>query len=404
MAFQDKNSLGLNPLQIMRVVTMLKIQALFTAVVAAACLLAQPAGALTEEEKTAKLKALRETIEQVKQELDKVKNNRSDMLEALEQSEQRIQELRKKVDHLEGELGQKQTELHDLRRDKELLTQQKKQQTQAAAAHLNAAYRLGEQSSLRMLLNQQDPAGVSRNLKYFQYMVTARQEKVGVLLGTLSALAQVEPKIERTVAALAAQRQTLAHEQQALQSQRAERQKLLSQIEHTLASKDAELHNLEQNRSELQKVVSQIRQVVDKFTPAETGAPFASLKGALPWPAQGRVVRSYGSERVKGKLRWQGMLIGAAAGAPVRAVHTGRVVFADYLRGQGLLVIIDHGAGFMSLYAHNDALYTKLGAQVAAGEQIATVGASGGQTAAGLYFELRYKGEPTNPHQWLKRA
>jgi len=135
----------------------------------------------------------------------------------------------------------------------------------------------------------------------------------------------------------------------------------------------------------------------------ENSASFASLKGKLPWPTDGRVLRNYGTPRVSDKMRWQGLLIGGNEGSPVRAVHHGRIVFSDYLRGQGLLLIIDHGAGYLTLYAHNQALYKELGEWVEAGELVAALGNSGGQQTAALYFELRHNGEPTNPKRWFKR-
>lgn len=132
--------------------------------------------------------------------------------------------------------------------------------------------------------------------------------------------------------------------------------------------------------------------------------PFKELKGKLPWPTQGKIIKQFGSARATNKVRWQGLMIASDEGAPVHAVHHGRVVFADYLRGHGLLLIIDHGDSFLSLYAHNQMLYKEIGDWVSAGEEIATVGQSGGQDQAGLYFELRHQGKPTNPNSWLKKS
>lgn len=361
--------------------------------------------ALTEAEKQAKLEDLRATIEQVKKELENVKSNRNDILKDLEKSETKIGELDKKVEELKSELNDKQSSLRKLRNDKEQLATVKKQQTQAAGAHLNAAYRLGNQSNVKLLLNQQEPASVARNLKYFDYIVNARNTKISELLKTLADLNQLEPQIEQQVIGIQNRRERLLEQERNLVATQKKRAATLKKLESALANQGAKLDSLQQSRSDLESVVTHVTEISDDFMiPGPNSAPFASLKGKLPWPTHGKVLRSYGSERVKGKLRWQGMLISANVGDPVQAIHAGRVVFSDYLRGQGLLIIVDHGAGFMSLYAHNQALYKQLGDWVQAGEQIATVGLSGGQTTASLYFELRVNGEPTNPHGWLKRA
>jgi septal ring factor EnvC (AmiA/AmiB activator) len=137
--------------------------------------------------------------------------------------------------------------------------------------------------------------------------------------------------------------------------------------------------------------------------PVETDEPFASLKGKLTWPVQGRLAGDYGQPRGTGTVKWNGVLLETAAGTPVRAVYHGRVAFADWLPGLGLLVIVDHGGGYMSLYGHNEALLKESGDWVEPGEAIAQVGDTGGQSRAGLYFEIRYNGEPVNPHAWIGR-
>ncbi len=374
-------------------------------VVALALLLAfSSASALTEEERQAKLEALRATIEQVQKELDNVKSNRSDIMKALEDSESKMGELNEKVKKLQSELDNKQSHLKTLRQDKEALSHVKKQQSQAASAQLNAAYRLGNQSSIKLLLNQKSPGDVTRNLKYFDYIVRARNAKITALVDTLRTLNQLEPRIASEVDAISAKTLRLEREQDHLKAQQQARQKSLTQLEALLSQHGVRLEALQQDQSQLQTVVTRVASAARAIAPMEPGKPFSALKGKLPWPTDGRVLRSFGSERVKGKMRWQGVLIGAEAGAPVRAVASGRVVFSNYLRGHGLLIIVDHGAGFMTLYAHNQNLYKQLGDWVESGEQVASVGLSGGQKNAGLYFELRHNGEPTNPHGWLKRA
>ena len=173
---------------------------------------------------------------------------------------------------------------------------------------------------------------------------------------------------------------------------------------NTIADTDAKLKSADEDRHHLEKLLQEVVRITGKMQMPASNHPFNKLKGQLPWPTSGKVLHNFGSQRVANKVRWQGVLISAPEGNPVFAVHQGRVVFADYLRGQGLLLIIDHGSGFMSLYAHNQSLFKNLGDWVNAGEQVASVGQSGGQSNSALYFELRYKGEPTDPRPWLKKA
>ena len=360
--------------------------------------------AMSDAEREAKLSELRSTIEQLKTELDKVKNNRTDLQNNLEKSESAIGELSKKVQQLKTQLDNEQSHLQQLHSEKEALFSVKKQQQGSVEQHVNAAYRLGQQSQLKMLLNQQDASAVSRNIKYYNYLMKAQSEKIKGFTATIHRLESIEPEIRNTVAQLKTNHEQLDRKRQQLLQQYSDRKSTLAKLESTIASKDGELKALDSDRRNLEALLQRVVRVTGDMGVNVSRKPFASLKGLLPWPTKGKILRTYGSSRVSNKVRWQGMLIGAEEGNPVYAIHHGRVVFSDYLRGHGLLLILDHGDGFMSLYAHNQALYKELGDWVNAGEQIAAVGLSGGQSQAGLYFEMRYKGEPTNPQKWLKKS
>ncbi len=367
-------------------------------------LLSQPGSAMTEAERNARLQELRTTIEQLKKELDSVKSNRDQLLNNLQNSETKISELNKKVKELREQLEAKQSHLQQLRSEKEALVTAKKQQEGSVGRQLNAAYRLGQQSPLKMLLNQQDPALVARNVRYYRYHAAAQAKKLQSFNATLARIAEVEPAIVAETEAITQDHANLQQKRDELVRNHAERKRTLEKLESAIASTDAKLKASEEDRRHLEALLRRVARIAQDLPLAAAKEPFVKLKGQLPWPTRGKILRNFGSARVAGKVRWQGILIGAPEGAPVHAIHHGRVVFADYLRGQGLLLIVDHGAGFMSLYAHNQALFKNLGDSVKAGEQIASVGMSGGQTSASLYFELRYKGEPTNPKVWLKKA
>jgi len=366
--------------------------------------LSQPGFAMTESERQARLQELRATIDQLKQELDSVKSNRNQLLNNLQESETKISELNKKVQDLRKQLEAKQSQLQDLRSEKEALATAKKQQQGSVGQQLNAAYRLGQQSGLKLLLNQQDPASLERNLRYYRYVASAQAEKLATYTGTLARMDALEPVIEQETAAIAADHADMRQKRDELVRQQTERKRTLDKLESAISSTDARLKANEEDRRNLEALLARVAKAARKLDVPASGQAFSKLRGQLPWPTKGKVVRNFGSSRVAGKMRWQGMLIDAPEGHPVQAVYQGRVVFADYLRGQGLLLIVDHGAGFMSLYAHNQSLFKGLGDWVKAGEQVASVGTSGGRDRAGLYFELRFKGEPTDPRPWLKKS
>lgn len=382
----------------------LRACALLAALLLSSASLSQDLDSLSPQERQARLQELRSTIEQLQSDLENVRSERSEMLDELQESESQMRELNKKVEDLQKQLRDQQSRLRDLRSEQEALVSAKKQQQGSVAQHLNAAYRVGQQSHLKMLLNQQDPALVTRNLNYFNRLVTTRTEKIDQFEQTLTRLARIEPEIADTVRTMERQRSTLDRERKALAERQKERQNTLSRLEDLIEDKDQHLAAVETDRDNLQALLDRVVKVSRSPPSAASDAPFQHLKGQLPWPTEGELLHRYGSPRVAGKVNWQGMMISAQEGTPVHAIHQGRVVFSDYLRGHGLLLIIDHGAGFLSLYAHNQSLFKSLGDRVEGGEQIATVGVTGGQKSAGLYFELRHNGQPTNPHPWLRQA
>jgi septal ring factor EnvC (AmiA/AmiB activator) len=365
-------------------------------------IVAAPSFSETEAEKRARLEALRKSIDSLRTELRSVKTDRDQLLNALEDSEKAIGELSTKAQQLKRKLEKQEQQLNQLRERKRQLEQDKEAQQSHVGEHINAAYRLGQQSNLRLLLNQQDPTLVARNLKYFQYLTQARTAKIDSYLATIEELRQVEVGIAAQTEQLQQSHAQLKEKHESLLSQRKERKSTLRKLQATIASKDGKLQEMQREQERLEQVLAQVALLLEDITLPANAMEFGKMKGRLPWPTTGAIQQRFGSERIAGKMRWQGVVISADAGSPVRAVHHGRVVFSDYLRGHGLLVIVDHGMGFMSLYARNQALYKEIGEWVNAGEVIASVGNSGGQASAGLYFELRHNGRPTDPQQWIK--
>lgn len=356
------------------------------------------------QEQQKKLEELKKTIQALKKELEATRSDRDDINKTLEKAEKNIGELSKKAKKIETELKTRQQKLDDLRSERNDLSGKKKHQAELVGDYINAAYRLGQQGNLRLLLNQEDPSRVSRNLRYYDHIVKARAEKITQYLATIERINSIEPEIAYEAEKVRQNYASLKTQEKNLKDAQKSRRSILAKLESQITDQDKTLRGKMEDRRELQKLLSKVIENLADITFKGNEETFASAKGALPWPTKGKVVQRFGSNRVANKIKWEGLLIDANQGEPVKAVHYGRVIFSDYLRGHGLIIIIDHGTGFMSLYAHNEALYKELGEWVEQGDVIASVGNSGGQQDSALYFELRHNGKPTNPQRWLKRA
>lgn len=357
-----------------------------------------------DSQKQKQLEELKRTITELKKELNTTKSNRDDVSKSLENTEKNINDLSKKAKSIEQKLKDRRKKLDSLRDEKSQLNRDRRQQESIVGNYINAAYRLGDRGNLRLLLNQEDPTKVSRNLKYYDYLMTARAEKITRYMKTIERINKIEPEIAQQTQFIESDLALLEKQKQALEIAQRQRKQMLAKLNSRISNQGQQLNNLTEDRRQLEKLLSKVIENIADIKQRNGSEVFSSLKGKLPWPTKGKVLRRFGSNRIANKMRWEGLLISSQEGDPVQAVHYGRVVFSDYLRGHGLLIIVDHGAGFMSLYAHNRALFKELGEWVEGGEVIASVGNSGGQKDTALYFELRYKGKPTNPQRWLRRA
>ncbi|MBU2885801.1 peptidoglycan DD-metalloendopeptidase family protein [Gilvimarinus agarilyticus] len=351
-----------------------------------------------------KLEALQKNIEQLKKDLNQVKSERGKLQHELEESETEIDSLENKVDQLNDKIQTQDTELQTLQQRQRNLNRQRQGQKQQIAAQVRSAYQGGPQSPLKILLNQQSPERLSRLNTYHDYLLKARNDKLDQYLSTINELKTLTPKVQASRDALATQKQQLSLRQRQLQSQQKKRASTLQQLASIIANKDAKLAADQENQAHLAVLLEEMTTTLGTSHSPFSGQAFSGLQGQLPWPTQGSVRHNYGSDRVGNQLSWNGLVIEAKTGAPVVAIHGGMVIFADYLRGHGLLMIVDHGEGYMSLYAHNQTLLKRPGERVQGGETIARVGNSGGQNYSGLYFEIRHQGRPTNPKPWLARA
>ena len=361
----------------------------------------QPA---SRQAKEAELAHLRTRIDSLRHDLQQVKTRHDGLRDALRRSEERVAVLADKLRTLDGQLRRQHERLSGLRQQQANLDDLLDEQRSHLERQVSAAYAMGRQEYMKILLNQEDPATVGRILTYYDFLNRARSERIAALRRTLAEMERVQTAISTETARLQQLRTRQQAELAELSDSRKERARVLVKLESEIQSKDQRLVTMLKDEKELQALIKALVEALSDIPPElGSGKPFGQLRGTLPWPAHGPLQIGFGAPRSVGNLRWQGVVIAASEGSAVKAVSHGRVAFADYLRGYGLLIIIDHGDGYMSLYGHNQSLYKETGDWVNAGDTIATVGDSGGQRQAGLYFEIRRNGRPRDPVRWCRR-
>ncbi|MCK4950174.1 MAG: peptidoglycan DD-metalloendopeptidase family protein, partial [Gammaproteobacteria bacterium] len=273
------------------------------------------------------------------------------------------------------------------------------------SSQIRASYIMGHQEQLKLLLNQSDPSQVQRTVAYYDYLNRSRAQQIKTVIEKLERLQKIETTIslerEKQKQLYGQRRQ----ERKQLEEKRRHRTVLLARLDHEIQNKDKRLNTMLENEKELKDLLQALEKALSDIPPDTISQqPFSSLKGKLSWPTRGKISKRFGKRRNMGNLRWKGVVISAPMGSNVHAISHGRVAFADWLRGYGLIIIIDHGNGYMSLYGQNQHLLKETGEWVEAGEIIASVGDSGGQANTGLYFELRRQGKPVNPMKWCKKT
>ncbi|RMG35548.1 MAG: hypothetical protein D6720_06945 [Gammaproteobacteria bacterium] len=263
---------------------------------------------------------------------------------------------------------------------------------------------MGRQERLRLVLDQDDPGEISRLLTYYDYLNRERVRRVSDIRRRLQALRQTQKALEQEQARLAALEQAQRERKRALEAEQLTRRRLVAKLAAEIEGQGARLTRLQRNEQQLQLLLRNLQDALADI-PAETvqQTPFPKMRGKLPWPVKGVIRKAFGDPKI-GQLRWDGVMIAAPEGREVRAVHAGRVAFADWLRGFGLLLIVDHGDGYMTLYGHNQSLFKEPGDWVQKGETIATVGDTGGRRETGIYFAIRRNGKPVDPLRWCRRV
>lgn len=350
----------------------------------------------------AELKAVKAEIAKIAAQVKRDSVNRNALTRNLRAAEVSVADARSELTRLRRERSERTTRRAALAREKAGREAALGKEQRALGGELRSAYLIGREEPLRLLLNQEDPARAGRMFAYYSYFGRARADRIAsieVHVAEIAALdAQLQAEEERLVALEAQQKEQVAQ----LEAARAERGKALAALDAASRSRAAKLEELRSQQAGLEKLVRDLRRALEQF-PVDPTAAFAKLRGKLAWPTTGRIVATYGTTRA-GAIKWDGMMIATARGAPVRSVASGRIAYADWLPGLGLLVIVDHGGGYLSLYGHNDQLYKAVGERVAPGDTIAGAGDSGGRSRPELYFEIRRAGRPIDPRPWFQRA
>jgi septal ring factor EnvC (AmiA/AmiB activator) len=368
----------------------------------------------TPAQKETELRKLNERIEKVRKSVNADVRKRDKLSVELREAELGVAAARRELDDIKAQRLAAEGRLRELEREQLRAQREIDAERSELAGELRTAYVNGREEQLKLLLNQEEPASFGRMLAYYGYFGRARADRIRGIQDKLEHLALVGEKIAAEKTRLETLEQQREERVAALKSSQEQRARAVGVIDRQIRTRGGELDRLQSQARSLEKLIGELRKAIEKAereaaARSRTGtatkpAPFEPLKGKLPWPVQdGKVLARFGQPRAGGSLRWQGMLIGTDRGARVRAPFGGRVVYGDWLPGMGLMLVLDHGSGFMSLYGHNEELFRKVGETVAAGDVIGSVGDSGGHAQPALYFEVRRGRTPVDPQLWLTR-
>lgn len=354
------------------------------------CIVAAHAGEQEELEK------LRQRIAALQQELEKTTGSKAEAADALRESERAISDSNRKLGLLALQQRSATQRLAQVRQQSARLQEDMQEQQAQLASLLYREYLEGRQEYLQLLLSDRNPDQTARNLQYYEYIARGRAAWLGTLRGHLAQMNTLTRQAREKSDEIAALQEKASAQRQHLEQDRRARQQVLHNISLQLKQQNREIGRLQRNEARLSQLVEKLAKMF-----AQSGGSFESLKGRLALPVKGRLGNRFGARRPGGGMPWKGWFLRASSGQEVKTIGAGRVVFADWLRGFGNLLIVDHGKGYMSLYGNNETLYKQVGDTLHAGEVIAAVGNSGGNEDYGLYFELRYEGSPLDPARWI---
>jgi murein hydrolase activator len=351
------------------------------------------------------------------QELEEVRERISDLKQSMDAAAAERDRLTGELQDLEVAISEQRMRLKEIERDQQYTARKKQgldadladrerhldEESGALAAQVRMAYMSGSQEKIKLLLNQRDPATLGRLMAYYRYLNDYRAENIAAVVEEIRKLDELRSQIAAEEARLESLAKSRYDELGRLNTSQENRQSVLASLRRKMADEGEEVDRLAAQENDLTRLIAELSSILSDY-PITSEQPFSAHKGRLTWPVAGTLLHDFGQPRVGGNVKWNGVVLAAPRGREVRAVYHGRVAFADWLAGMGLLVIVDHGEGYMSLYGYNETILKNTGDWVAPGDVIATVGDSGGQPQAGLYFELRRGTKPENPRRWVTRV
>jgi septal ring factor EnvC (AmiA/AmiB activator) len=355
--------------------------------------------------KEKQLKTVLAKIEKLKRAIDVKEDSKSKYIKQLKASELKIGKVNQKIRAIGKKIKGKKSELAALRETRLKHQRQLSRENDSLAEQVYTAFTLGREEKVKLLFSQQDPETLQRNLVYYQYFSNARVDLINDVQDNIDKIIETEQLIQQARQDLEKNQQALSQQKQQLNKDRSKRKSIIASLDKQLKNQGGNLSRLEDEATQLQNLINSIQEIfVDAPEDEISERAFAELKGKLAWPVKGKLKRLFGRNKPLSNLRWQGVILEAPNGSRVQAISHGRVAFADWLRGLGNLIIIDHGNSYLSLYGHNESLFKTAGEWVEAGDVISSTGSSGGQKKPGLYFEIRKKGKPQNPTGWCKAS
>ncbi len=399
------------------------------------------ASANQADRKQSELDSLKQRLQTLQKEFRSTQANRREAADELRQSERAISGAVRQLRQLDDERQRAQTDLQALRQQTDATEARIRLQQAHLAQALKAAHQRGQGDALKLMLNGADPNQTARDLRYLTHLSRAQHETIEALRADLAQLAALQQQTEQKSAELTQLQMDREAEQKKLLADKRAREQVLQELSVQIKKQQREISNLKRDERSLTQLVKRLNRVmvqqaareaararaaqqvqktpkidtsaaspprrglgVNTETPVafRSGKPFSGLKGSLRLPVAGELMNRFGAQREGGGVSWKGLFIRAAEGTVVKAIAAGQVVFSEWLRGFGNLIIVDHGEGYMSLYSNNESLYKQVGERVQPGDPIATVGNSGGQPDTGLYFEMRHQSRPVNPLLWVK--
>ena len=373
---------------------------------------ANPVRAQTAQKE--ELDELRNQIEALQKGLEKSEENKTEAADALRKSERAISNANRKLFELTNDRKKINDELKRLQNKSAKLESHIDAEREALARLIYRQYLAGEPESIRLMLNRQDPNETARQLHYLSYVSRARAEMIGRMRISFDELNELTDQVRDQGARLRGLEKEESKQKKALEKQKRARKKVLAKASDDIAQQRKQISKLKRDEQRLTTLIKRLAEEAEKrrkqarlrnqALPDQSlnNSAFRKLKGRLRLPVIGELTNRFGRPREDGGLSWKGLFIAANEGDMVRSIAPGQVVYADWLRGFGNLMIIDHGSGYMSLYGNNEALLKQIGDRLSAGDMIASVGNSGGNPESGLYFELRHNGRPFDPLSWVR--